>query len=118
MAFACVTSPIVALLLLFLTGKNCLLNVEIATWGLTKPVANALATLPFVGPVLESTVAEMRQKYAGRMNLTLSYVVDKQLQNCQELADNIDYLMTKWYYGSRLSTTNVSVFIGSGRKNE
>jgi hypothetical protein len=91
-------------------------NVEIATWGLTKPATTALGTLPFIGPVLDSSVEKMQLKYANRINFTLTYVVDGKSKNCLELADNIDYLMSKWYYG-RGRSADISVLIGPGKNS-
>jgi hypothetical protein len=104
-------------LVFLVSGKsgNEVVEVEIATWGLTKPVATLLGTLPFIGPVLDSSVEKMRVKYAGKINFTLTYVVDGKSKNCLDLADNIDYLMSKWYY-ERGRAADVSVFIGPGRK--
>ncbi|OQV11689.1 hypothetical protein BV898_14033 [Hypsibius exemplaris] len=89
------------------------LRVDIVTWGLTQPAQGSLAILPFVGPVMESTVQRANDEYSGFLKFSLTYVVEPRLKDCLQLADNIEPLMSKWYYNSS-QEADVSVFIGSG----
>nr|ALT32090.1 hypothetical protein [Hypsibius dujardini] len=88
------------------------LRVDIVTWGLTQPAQGSLAILPFVGPVMESTVQRANDEYSGFLKFSLTYVVEPRLKDCLQLADNIEPLMSKWYYNSS-QEADVSVFIGS-----
>lgn len=87
-------------------------EVHIVTWGLMNPAVN-LGAVPFIRPALDTAVAKMQRQFNTTINISLTYVYDDRHRTCQDVADNIDNSMAKWWY-RQSGNADVFAFIGPG----
>lgn len=81
---------------LLISSGSSELNVNIVAVGYTGP--NGYASLSSTGPAMSVAVDEVRHKYAGIINISLTVVYDKAHENCAMFADDAEYLVARWFY--------------------
>ncbi|OQV13358.1 hypothetical protein BV898_12393 [Hypsibius exemplaris] len=75
------------------------INVEIASIGHIYP--DNSVCLPYVGPAQDIALEAINEQYDHLFNFSITYIFDRKLKSCVDVADNAADLVSRWYYKKR-----------------
>jgi hypothetical protein len=73
---------------------------------------NTTPSLSFNGPAVDTALQNLRSKYP-KYNWTSYFVADAQISSCLKLLENVQDLLSRWYYTQR-DQTSLSLLVTPG----
>ncbi|GAV06470.1 hypothetical protein RvY_16454 [Ramazzottius varieornatus] len=89
------------------------MSVEIISVGNINAVAT-LASLPYVAPGMSIALDELRRSFGNSVSFKHTLLYDDQYQTCTSLTDNVDFLVSRYFYSRTTNHYNMTVFINAG----
>ena len=59
-----------------------------------------LSSLPFTRPAYEIAAEDANRQYNGTLKVTVDFVTETAINNCNELVSNAERMVAKWFYTS------------------
>lgn len=94
--------------------ESSLLNVNILTVGYFGN--RDFVSLTYSAPAMDLAVDDVRQKFNITLNISLTYLQDPEIKDCDTFGERSDYLMSEWYYRQR-DKGSLGVVVVPGTQN-
>ncbi|GAV06514.1 hypothetical protein RvY_16487-1 [Ramazzottius varieornatus] len=89
------------------------ISVEIISVG-NIHAASTLASLPYVAPGMSIALEKVQKSFGNSVSFKHTLLYDNQYKTCAVFTDNVDYLVSNYFYSKRTVQYNMTVFIGAG----
>jgi hypothetical protein len=95
------------------TGRMDIPKVEIISTAYRSPWPDPI-TLPYMQPVIDTALADLRKKYGGLFNLSHTYVFDENIRDCPTQKAEISVLLSRYVLG-RPYIPDMTALISTGK---